>query len=111
MAQHIFTQYTDDITGEVSGEIKTHTFALDGITYEIDLGEKTYQELLNKLGPYLTAARKTSSPSRMQSKRRLSAGHGPDPVEVRKWAQRRGIEVHAQGPIAISVIEQYMEEH
>lgn len=110
MARRIVTEYVDDVTGESGEGIRTHTLVLDGVEYEVDLGRDSYQALLDCLGPYFRAARKTASPSRGQSKRALSAGYGPDSVLVRQWARKRGFDVSARGPVPSSLIQQYKEE-
>ncbi|MFE2050838.1 histone-like nucleoid-structuring protein Lsr2 [Streptomyces sp. NPDC059459] len=37
MAQKIVAVCTDDLTGKESAEVRTHTFSLGGVNYEIDL--------------------------------------------------------------------------
>ncbi|WP_331733353.1 Lsr2 family protein (plasmid) [Embleya sp. NBC_00888] len=108
MARRVITEYVDDITGKSDGEVKPHTFAVDGVHYEIDLNGENYQALLDRLGPYFQAARKTSSRSRTQGKRAQVTSHGrPDPVAVREWAKDQGIAVNARGRVPLDVVRQY----
>ncbi|MFF7245710.1 Lsr2 family protein [Embleya sp. NPDC008237] len=111
MAQRVVTLYTDDVTGETGEDIATHTFALDGVTYEIDLGEDTYQQLLDKLAPYFGAARKTGTAARRGRKGARTTGQGPDPVKVREWARSQGIDVNARGRVPADLIERYQAAH
>lgn len=110
MARRVITEYVDDITGKADAGVKPHTFAVDGVHYEIDLNEDNYQKLLDQLGPYFQAARKTSSRSRTQSKRVQVTNHGrPNPVNVREWAREQGIAVNARGRVPLDVVRQYTE--
>ncbi|QNA75372.1 Lsr2 family protein [Streptomyces sp. So13.3] len=108
MAQRVVTLYTDDITGNEGEDIATHTFSVDGVTYEIDLGEDSYQQLLDALGPFVRAGRKIGGSSRRGGSKRAQAdGHGPDAAKVREWAQAQGIEINARGRIPGDVLEKY----
>ncbi|WP_406296532.1 Lsr2 family protein [Embleya sp. NBC_00888] len=110
MAQRVVTLFTDDITGNEGEDIATHTFSLDGVTYEIDLGQETYQQLLDALGPFFNAGRKTGTARRSKAVR-AAAGQGPDPVKVREWARSSGIEVNARGRVPADLIEKYQAAH
>ncbi|MDA3650236.1 Lsr2 family protein [Saccharopolyspora indica] len=56
MAERIQVELVDDIDG--SPATHTVTFALDGVTYEIDLNDEHAQELRALLTRYIEAARK-----------------------------------------------------
>jgi hypothetical protein len=111
MAQRIVTLFTDDITGEEGADISTHTFEVDGVSYEIDLGADNYQELLDALGPYLSAGRKTGSVKGAQARRVQSASNGPDAGKVREWAKSQGIEVSPRGRVPRNVLDKYSAAH
>ncbi|MFE3203801.1 histone-like nucleoid-structuring protein Lsr2 [Embleya sp. NPDC055664] len=110
MAQRVVTLYTDDITGNEGEDIATHTFGLDGVTYEIDLGQDTYQQLLDALGPYFHAGRKTGT-SRRTAVKAHKTGDGPDPVKVREWAKAQGIEINARGRVPGDIVAKYQAAH
>jgi len=65
MARKTLIQLTDDIDGTpiVDGAGRTVAFALDGITYEIDLSDAHLAELHEALTPYTTAGRRTGRKS------------------------------------------------
>ncbi|WTX00800.1 Lsr2 family protein (plasmid) [Streptomycetaceae bacterium NBC_01309] len=109
MAQRVVTLYTDDVTGKEGEDIATHTFSLDGVDYEIDLGANTYQQLLDALGPYFKAGRKAGAARRGGKARPVS--QGPSPALVREWAQAQGIEVSSRGRIPADVIDKYRAAH
>ncbi|OPC76829.1 hypothetical protein B4N89_46000 [Embleya scabrispora] len=111
MARRVITEFVDDIDGKTGAGVQTHTFALDGVHYEIDLGEDTFQTLLDRLGPYFGAARKIGSRSHASGKRPRAAALGPNPADVREWAKKHGIDVNARGRVPNDVIQQYQTEN
>ncbi|WP_327691098.1 Lsr2 family protein [Streptomyces sp. NBC_00461] len=110
MVQRTVTIFTDDLTDTEGEDIATHTFSLDGVSYDIDLNPDSYQQLLDALGPFVKVGRKSGGTSRRGGGGRKAAG-GPDPVKVREWAQGQGIEVSARGRVPRTVIEQYEAAH
>ena len=68
MAQHIFVSLVDDIDGSEADE--TVQFALDGVTYEIDLSAENAEELRDALAPYIEHARRAGGRKRTSSRRR-----------------------------------------
>jgi hypothetical protein len=111
MAQRAVTIYTDDLTGEEGDDIAAHTFSVDGISYEIDLSPDSYQKLLDALGLFVGAGRKTSRGTRRRAGKQDQAAVGPDPVKVREWARSQGIEVNTRGRVPRVVIEKYQSAH
>ncbi|MGY4969595.1 histone-like nucleoid-structuring protein Lsr2 [Streptomyces nigrescens] len=107
MAQKIVTIYTDDLTGEESSEAATHTIALDGVTYEIDLGPDSYDKLLEAVGPFLQAGRKTGR----ARKPRLAAVSGDDTAVIRAWAKENGYPVNDRGRVPADIREAYQKAH
>ncbi len=68
MAQHIFVSLVDEIDGSEADE--TVQFALDGVTYEIDLSAENAEELRDALAPYIEHARRAGGRKRTSSRRR-----------------------------------------
>lgn len=110
MAQRVVTLFTDDITGEEGEDIATHAFGVDGVSYEIDLGADSYQNLLDALGPYISAGRKTGSAKRGSAKRGPAA-IGSDAGKIREWAREQGIEVSPRGRVPQDVRDKYTAAH
>ncbi|WP_043669174.1 histone-like nucleoid-structuring protein Lsr2 [Streptomyces xylophagus] len=109
MVQRTVTVFTDDLTDIEGEDIATHTFSLDGVSYEIDLNPDSHQLLLDALGPFLKVGRRSGSASpHRASTRRVD---GPDPIKVREWAKSQGIEVNARGRVPRDVIEKYEATH
>ena len=118
MARTTIISLTDDIDGSKADD--TVEFSYRGKTYSLDLNNKNASELDEVLAPYIAAAEKAggvqsgrgaSRSSRSSSSRaRSSSGGtsgGPDPKDVRAWAEANGVAVSTRGRIPASVIAQY----
>ncbi len=111
MAKRVITLVTDDISGETSDDVATHTFSVDGIFYEIDLGADNYDRLLEVLSPYISSGRKSGAVAKRGPAKRRAADAGPDPATVRRWAKEQGIDVSLRGRVPKEVIEKYNAAH
>lgn len=117
MAQKTIVTLVDDLTGEEAEDISTVEFALDGVSYEIDLDEKNGARLRDALADYVAAARRTGG--RRSSGRRRSAGAGSGTPratspggydretskQIRAWAKGQGYEVSDRGRVPNNVVE------
>lgn len=115
----VIEQLVDDLNGDVlaEGEGETVSFAIDGKSYEIDLGEKNAAALREALRPYIEAGRRSSAlgtPARQAAGRsgRSSASHWTAGYAVvREWAEANGIKVSPRGRVADSVMKAYEDAH
>jgi Lsr2 len=120
MAQKTVVTLVDDLTGEESEDITSVEFALDGVTYEIDLDEKNSAELRDSLAAYVAAARRTGGRRAASSNgRRRSGGAGTGTPratspggydretskQIRDWARAEGFEVSDRGRVPNNVVE------
>jgi len=107
MAQKTVIQLVDDLDGSaLTDEGRTVTFALEGVSYEIDLSQAHVDELTDALAPYVSAARKVSG---RKSAARAS-GSKSDPAElqkIREWAKNNGHIVSSRGRISAAVRDAY----
>jgi hypothetical protein len=119
MAQKTVVTLVDDLTGEESEDITTVEFALDGVTYEIDLDDKNSAGLRDQLAQYVAAARRTGG--RRAAGRRRSGGGGAGTgtpratspggydretsKQIREWARSEGFEVSDRGRVPNNVVE------
>ncbi|MFD9209705.1 Lsr2 family protein [Streptomyces sioyaensis] len=103
MAQKVITIYADDLTGEETTEVSTHTLSLDGVTYEIDLGPDSYDKLLEAVAPFTRVGRRT----RKSRKPRQAAPSTEDTAAIRAWAKSKGYEVSDRGRVPASIREAY----
>jgi hypothetical protein len=118
MAQKTIVTLVDDLTGEEAEDISTVEFALDGVTYEIDLDDKNSAKLRDALADYVAAARRTGGRrSGGGGRRRSGAGTGTPRAtspggydretskQIREWAKAQGFEVSDRGRVPNNVVE------
>ena len=106
MAKTVAVVISDDLDG--SPDAQTVSFGLDGVTYEIDLGEKNRAKLAQTVLPYIKAGRRISrsrTGARQQNARRIDRG------AVRAWAAENGLNVSERGRISAEVMEKYEAAH
>ncbi|MEV6943012.1 Lsr2 family protein [Streptomyces sp. NPDC051172] len=113
MVQKVVTTYVDDLTGEESSEIATHSILIDGAGVEIDLTDENYERLLEILNPYLHAggARRVRGAAKAKGKPKASGGSKDESSAIRAWAKDNGIEVNDRGRVSASVREAYEKAH
>lgn len=99
MAQKVQVVLVDDIDGGAAEE--TVKFALDGVSYEIDLTSAHASELRAAVAPWVKAARKVSGRTAARGR---SAG---DTGKVRAWAKANGFAVSERGRISADVRAAY----
>jgi hypothetical protein len=107
MAQKTIVELTDDVDGGPAAE--TVTFALDGVTFEIDLSENNAETLRSILEPYTGAARKVTTRTARNGRTTVMrpADTGVDSRAVRAWARSNGVELSSRGRIPAEVVEKY----
>lgn len=93
MAKQTVVTLIDDIDGKPADE--TVTFALDGVSYELDLTNKNADKFRGLFQDYIAAGRKTGK----VSKGKKAVAGGPTAADVRGWAKDNGIDVPARGRI------------
>ncbi|MGX1668521.1 histone-like nucleoid-structuring protein Lsr2 [Streptomyces sp. NPDC055400] len=113
MAQKVITTYVDDLTGEESSDISTHSILIDGAGVEIDLVDENYEKLLEVLNPYLQAggARRIRGGAKPTGKAKAATGSKEDSSAIRAWAKENGYEVSDRGRVPASVREAYAKTH
>lgn len=114
MAQHTMTILTDDVEGGDAPATQTVGFALDGISYVIDLNDTNAARLREDLSTWTSSAR---AGSRGRT-RRTGGGVGrvasPTPGQnaaVRAWARDNGHQVSERGRISAVVQQAYDQAH
>lgn len=100
MARKVIEVLIDDFDGTESDDIKKHTFALNGTSYEIDLSPKNAKKLESALAPYIEKARK-------QGARRSTRSNKQDLNAIREWARANGHTVSDRGRIPAEIVEAY----
>lgn len=105
MATRILTVLQDDLDGSDASE--TIAFALDGVSYEIDLSDKNASALRNSLSRWIASARRLRGRGRTAVPGRAAPFDQVDNRSVRAWASANRIEIHSRGRISAEVIDQY----
>jgi hypothetical protein len=110
MAQKVQVILVDDVDGGDADE--TVSFALDGVSYEIDLNTKNAAALRDSVATWVGHARRVGGRSgggRRRSSRSTTAGAGS--TEVREWAREHGYKVSDRGRISAEVQQAYAAAH
>jgi hypothetical protein len=108
MARKTVVELIDDIDGQTAAE--SITFALDGLSYEIDLSTANADKLRTSLAPFAEHARKggaTKTGRRSGSTGPRTTGNRERSAEVRSWAKQHGLVVNDRGRIPATVIDAY----
>lgn len=92
---------TDDLDGSPAGS--TLEFALDGVSYEIDLNDEHAQQLRESLAPWVERGRRVGG----RARRGTAKGRSEETKRVREWAQSNGYDVGDRGRVPSSVREAY----
>lgn len=110
MAQRHVIELLDDIDQTVIQDAGgTHTFALDGRTWEIDLSEANLERLHEALAPFIKAGRRRTSTGDTRTSQ-VAKGRARSQEEthaIRRWARANGYAVNDRGRIAESIIEAF----
>jgi hypothetical protein len=107
VAQKVQVILTDDIDGGEAEE--TVQFALDGVSYEIDLSADNAEALREALAAYVGAARRTGGRSsrRQAAPKARPAAERADLTDVRSWARENGYTVSDRGRVSSVVRTAY----
>ncbi len=110
MAQRVEVVLIDDIDGGKAAE--TVTFALDGVSYEIDLSDKNARKLRDDFATWTGHARRSGA-AKAASRRRAGASTAKrgDLGAVREWARANGHTVSDRGRISADVLAAYDKAH
>ena len=110
MVKKVTVSLLDDLDGKAADE--TVQFALDGVSYEIDLSEKNAKKLRSELQPWVTAGRRTGGSRRRRGVRSASASiDRTESAAIREWARKSGREIATRGRIPVEVIDAYRAAH
>lgn len=101
MAQKVQVVLVDDIDGGTADE--TVSFALDGVSYEIDLTSDNAAKLRDDLASWVGHARRVGGRTRAGGARRGSRSSSGKNTEIREWARANGYSVSDRGRIPAEV--------
>ncbi|PJI93954.1 histone-like nucleoid-structuring protein Lsr2 [Luteimicrobium subarcticum] len=110
MVQKVQVLLVDDLDGGAADE--TVTFALDGVSYEIDLNAKHASELREAFATWIGHGRKVGGrASAARPAARRARGGASDATKIREWARENGITVSERGRIPADVKAKYEAAH
>lgn len=107
MAQKVQVVLVDDLDGGKADE--TVSFALDGVTYEIDLSAENAGQLREAFASWVGHARRVGGRTRSTGRRATSGGRtsSAQSSEIREWARANGFTVNERGRIPAEVKAAY----
>lgn len=108
MAKKVVVQLIDDVNGESADE--TVSFALDGVSYEIDLTTKNAAALRADLEKWIPNARRAGGRRTQRAAGRASSERTSDAAKIREWAREQGIQISDRGRIPAELRERYAAE-
>jgi Lsr2 len=117
MAQKVLVQFVDDLDGSPGDDVSTVSFALDGVSYEIDLNEENANRLRDSLADYVESARRVGGRVRRGTApaaapvRQADARSKEQTKAIREWAKKNGYELADRGRIPANVITSFEEAH
>ena len=113
MAQKTIVTLVDDLTGEEAENINTVEFALDGVTYELDLTDENSTKLRDALSQYAKAGREIGGrrrsglrPGRATKSTGRAGDYNRETLKsMREWAKKNGYNVSARGRLPAEVLQ------
>lgn len=109
MAQRVEVVLIDDLDGGKADE--TVSFALDGVSYEIDLSDKNARKLRDAMANFTGHARRSGSSRGARRRATSGSAKRTDLSAVREWARANGHEVSDRGRISAEVQAAYDKAH
>ncbi|MEU4316319.1 Lsr2 family protein [Nocardia sp. NPDC024068] len=113
MAKKVTVSLIDDVDGESIAD-ETIEFAIDGVSYEIDLSSSNAAKLRDELEQWVGSARRVSGRRRVKSAVAAAGGtkaratmDREQSAAIREWARRNGHKVSARGRISADITDAY----
>lgn len=115
MAQKVQVILVDDVDGGDAEE--TVSFALDGVSYEIDVSAENAEALREAIAPWIGHARRVGGRSTARraaaspKARSNGAAARADLSDVRAWARDAGYQVSDRGRVSSEIMAAYEAAH
>jgi len=113
MAQKVQVILVDDVDGGEADE--TVSFALDGVSYEIDVSAPNAEAIREALAPWVGHARRVGgragNRARVSAPKSRPAAERTDLSDVRAWARENGFQVSDRGRVSGEVRAAYEAAH
>ncbi|MFN2496332.1 MAG: Lsr2 family protein [Pseudonocardiaceae bacterium] len=115
MAQKTVVTMVDDLTGEEAEGIRAVEFALDGITYQLDLSDENAARLRETLAHYTGAGRRIGgrrrAPGSSGATTKTSSYDRTALKSIREWAKQHGHSVSDRGRLSTEVLKAWENAH
>lgn len=111
MARKEITQYFDDIDNAplAAEDVNVVEFAVDGVTYSMDVSTANREKFEKALAPYIAVARRVQ---RTSARRAPQSTNSPERNRaIREWAQANGLQVSDRGRIPQEIVDKYEAAH
>lgn len=105
MAKRTQVVLIDDLDGSPAAE--SVSFAIDGVTYEVDLSADNAARLRESLAAYTAVGTRIGGRRRATRKRTGESNAN----EIRAWAQAQGLAVSARGRVPSDIRQAYENAH
>lgn len=105
MAQKVQVVLLDDLDGGTADE--TVSFALDGVSYEIDLSAANATALREAFASWVGHARRVGGRGRTGRRTGAARTSSGESAQIREWAKANGYKVNDRGRIPAEVKEAY----
>ena len=109
MAQKVKILLIDDLDGSDAEE--TVSFAVDGVSYEIDLNDEHAAELREAFARWIGHARRAGGRKSTGRRSSGSSARNGDTGAVREWARENGYKVSDRGRVPAEIREAYAAAH
>jgi hypothetical protein len=109
MAKQIKEILIDDLDGGEAAE--TVSFAIDGVSYEIDLSDVNAKKLRDAMSPFAKHARKAGLTPGQRKSRGPRTMTREKSSAIRTRAKEHDLPVSERGRIAATVVEKYEAAH
>ncbi len=108
MAQRVQVLLVDDLDGGEAAE--TVSFALDGVSYEIDLSEQNSEKLRSSLSKWVGHARRSGGRKITGRRGAITTGRR-DLNAIREWGRANGFQVSDRGRVSGDLQAAYDKAH
>lgn len=109
MVQRVQVLLVDDIDGKEASE--TVSFALDGVSYEIDLTTENATKLRDNMSNWVGNARRAGGRKATGKRAGSSVGRREDLNAVREWGRQNGFKVSDRGRVSGDLQTAYDKAH
>lgn len=111
MAQRVQVILVDDLSGGEATE--TVEFALDGVTYEVDLSDSNAARLRDDFAQWIGVARRSGGrrQTRRQGRGGSSGASRDELARIREWGRENGYKVSDRGRVSKDLQEAYAAAH